>query len=212
MSTSVVPFDRNKLAAALKQTSREAAPAASFLRMDKTGSWAFGVEADEVPADAEFAVNPEGFAHGYVAWGEGEKLGEVIGPVTDAIPETGPVPGGARGWEFQLGMSLKGAPNSVMAGLDLTYRASSVGGKRAIAALSKQIAERLEEGEDALVPVITLGSDSYKHKQYGKIYNPVFEIVRWVKVEQLVEEAAKPKAKAKAPAKALPAKTAAKRK
>lgn len=193
-ATAIIPFDPQKLAAALKQTTREVAPVGQFLRMEKSGDWVYGIEQDAVPDNAEFAVNPGGFSHGYICWGEGVKLGEVSVPVTDPIPDTGPVPGGGRGWEFQLGIHIKGT-NGTLKDTDMIYRVSSVGGKRAIAGLASLVSEKLIANDAKMVPVITLGSDSYKHKEFGKIFVPVFEVTKWMPMP--ATEKQKPQAKRK---------------
>lgn len=207
MSTQLIPFDPSKLATALRQVSREAAPMASFLKMDKTGVWVFGIETEELEDGAEFYVNPAGFQHGYICWAEAgsEKLGELIAPITDVLPDSGPVPGGGRGWEFQLGMHLRGTGKD---STTMIYRSSSVGGKRAIATVADMISRRLNEDSKEMVPVVTLDSDSYKHKQYGKIFVPVIEIVRWVSMPKLqdAEAAAQKNAKQQPPAKVVPKK------
>jgi len=203
--TSVIPFDPSKLAQSLRRVSREAAPVAAFLKMDKTGEWTYGANAEEVSDKDEFYVNPEGFQHGFVSWAKegGEKLGEIVAPITEAIPDTGPVPGGSNGWEAQLGLHLRPVKDSV----NLVYRSSSVGGKRAVAQLAELVATKLSEGDKKFVPVVTLDSDSYKHKSYGKIFNPVFTIVRW---SEMPKDAA-PEPAAKTPALKAPAKKPAKK-
>lgn len=205
MSTNVIPFDPAALAAALKKTSREATTTAAFIKMEKSGAWVFGINAEEVAEDDEFFVHPQGFVHGYVAWeadNGGTKLGEIMGPVTEVIPPTGPVPEGADGWQFQLGLGFV----SVADRTPMLYRATSVGGKRAIATLASEVGTKLAIGDPAYVPVVTLSSESYKHKKYGKIYNPLVTITRWVTMAELMGEESKPAAKklaapAKAPAK-----------
>lgn len=189
MSTAVIAFDRSKLAVALRQTSQEAAPSSTFLRLSKVGEWVYGAEADEVPEGAQFLVNPAGFTHGFIAWGEGARLGETNVLVTEPLGEPGPVPAGARGWEFQLGCHLKGLTGETK-DTELVYRASSVGGKRAIATLSGLVAKKLSDGGDDFVPVVTLDVDSYKHAQYGKIFTPVLKIVKWVKMPTAAAPAA----------------------
>lgn len=199
--SALIKFDPKKLASALKRTAREAAPVAAFLKMDKTGQWVFGANAEEVSEDDKFIVNPEGFQHGYVAWtkGGGDKLGEVMVPVTDPMPEVGEVPSGAGGWEAQLGCHLKRADGE---GSDLIYRSSSVGGKRAIAQLAESVGDKVAEDSDAVFPIITLDSEDYKHAKYGKIYNPIISIVKWVKAPTV----------AAAPKKAAPKKLSNKKK
>lgn len=181
-------MDPRALAGILRQTAREAVPSTPFLRMAKDGVWTFGVEQEEIDEGMQFLVNVQGFAHGYVCWASAgsEKLGETIAPLAETLPQNGPVPAGGRGWEFQLGMHLKGYTGGLK-DQEMTYRTSSVGGKRAIVTLTQQIAAKLTTyaenvKEDAIVPVVTLGCDSYKHKTYGKIFVPEISIIKWIKM------------------------------
>ena len=81
---------------------------AALLKMDKTGHWVFGADQTEVEADATWAINPFSFVHGFIAWGDGEVLGEVMALVTQPLPATDPAPAAAkRGWEMQVGMSMR---------------------------------------------------------------------------------------------------------
>ncbi|KPK27185.1 MAG: hypothetical protein AMJ66_11345, partial [Betaproteobacteria bacterium SG8_40] len=85
-----------------------AAGGSVILKMDKTGHWVFGADQTEVEDDSTWAINPFSFVHGFIAWGEGEVLGEKMVPVSAPLPELDTAPPGAkRGWETQVGMSLK---------------------------------------------------------------------------------------------------------
>jgi hypothetical protein len=96
------------LAASLRKLEQAAPSVMVILKMDKTGHWVFGAEQEEVENGSRWAVNPLSFVHGYIAWGKGEALGEMMAPITDPLPEVGVPPSGAeRGWEMQLGFSLK---------------------------------------------------------------------------------------------------------
>lgn len=192
---NIIPFDPKLLAVALKQTAREAAPSAQFLRMDKTGTWVFGVEADEIGNDEKFLVNPQGFQHGWVCWSVkgSTKLGEQVAPITSELAETGPVPDGGRAWEFQLGMHLVGAEGSAHAGVNMVFRSSSVGGKRAVASLAGLMGMQMDSGSTK-VPVVSLDSESYLHKDFGKIYVPIVEVDKWVEAPTATPVKAKPKA------------------
>jgi hypothetical protein len=212
--SNLIPFGGNgslanpsQLAAALQNVSRESAPNGLFLRMGKDGVWIVGIEMEPVEDGAEFAINPSGFGHGWIAWGKSERLGESFLPLTEPVPQPGALPEGARGWEQQFGMHLR----ELATGADLIYRASSVGGKRAIGALAKEVGARLAEGDPLCVPVVALGHDSYKHKEYGKIYVPEFTIARWVSVASIGTPPAPAKPVKTAAAKASPAKAAARR-
>lgn len=97
------------LATALSTLEKDVGPVGFvILKMDKRGDWVFGANQTEVEPEALWAVNPASFVHGYIAWGDGEVLGEKMVPLIDPMPEVGPAPAGAeKGWQLQLGMSLK---------------------------------------------------------------------------------------------------------
>jgi hypothetical protein len=181
------------LSTALRALEAEAGPAGVvIIKMDKTGHWVFGADQTEAEADSTWAVNPFSFIHGFIAWGDGEVLGEKMVSVSQPLPEMEAAPPGAkRGWETQVGMSLKclsGEDN----GLEARFSSTSVGGKKAVQTLAVAIANQVEADQTKPVPVVRLKKDHYSHKSYGKIYTPVFEIVEWVGMEGKVEEAPAP--------------------
>ena len=115
----------------------------TILKMDKTGYWVFGADSTDIDPETEWAINPNEFLHGYIAWGEGVVLGEKMVSVSQPRPELDPAPSGARkGWETQLGMSLQ-ATNGEDVGLAVRYTATSVGGRNAIQQHANPIAEFL---------------------------------------------------------------------
>ena len=152
--------------------------------MDKTGHWVFGSDQTEVESDSKWAVNPFSFVHGFIAWGNGEVLGEAMGPVTAPLPEHGPVPDGcAKGWEVQIGASVK-CISGEDAGINARYSATSVGGKKALTALGLAIAAQVEKDPSKPVPVVLLKKEHYQHKSYGRIFTPVFDVVEWVAMDK----------------------------
>lgn len=160
----------------------------TILKMDKTGYWVFGADSTDIDPETEWAINPNEFLHGYIAWGEGVVLGEKMVSVSHPLPELDPAPSGARkGWETQLGMSLQ-ALNGEDAGLAVRYTATSVGGRNAIQKIANAIADQLEADPSKPVAVVTLGKETYQHKQYGKIFTPVMTVVRWVGMDGAVDE------------------------
>jgi hypothetical protein len=185
----------SSLSVALRQLEKDVGPAGSvILKMDKRGDWVFGADQTEVDDGTLWAVNPFSFVHGYIAWGDGEVLGEKMVSVSQPLPEMEAAPAGAkRGWETQVGMSLKciSGPDN---GLEVRYNVTSVGGKRAVQGLAVAIAQQVESDQTKPVPVVMLKRDHYTHKSYGKIYTPVFEVQEWVsmdgKSEEKAEEAA----------------------
>lgn len=169
-----------QIATALRQIAPTAAGGVAILKMDKTGHWVFGADQTEVDDASLWAVNPFSFVHGYIAWGEGEVLGEKMVSITQPLPELDAAPPGAkRGWEEQVGLSMK-CIKGEDEGLEVRYTVTSVGGKRAVQAMGVKIAERVEDSPEAPVPVVRLKKEHYIHKSYGRIYTPVFEVEAWI--------------------------------
>lgn len=172
------------LSASLKSISANTGPVGIvILKMDKTGHWVFGADQTEVEDDSTWAVNPFSFVHGFIAWGDGEVLGEKMVAVSQPLPQIDDAPPGAKkGWEQQIGMSLKCLTGDDT-GLDARFTTTSVGGKRAVQTIAAALAEQVEKDQTKPVPVVTLKKDHYQHKSYGKIYTPVFEIANWISMD-----------------------------
>ena len=157
--------------------------------MDKTGHWVFCADQTEVEDDATWAINPFSFVHGFIAWGDGEVLGEKMVSVSSPLPDLEVAPPNAkRGWETQVGMSLK-CLSGEDKGLEARFSTTSVGGKRAVQALAVAIATQVDADQTKPVPVITLGKEHYQHKSYGRIFTPIFDIKEWASMDGSVAEA-----------------------
>jgi len=172
------------LSSALKSISASAGPVGVvILKMDKGGHWVFGADQTEVEDDSTWAVNPFSFVHGYIAWGDGEVLGEKMVAVSQPLPEIDDAPPGAKkGWEQQIGMSLKCLTGDD-AGMEARFTTTSVGGKRGVQTIAAALAEQVEKDQTKPVPVVMLKRDHYQHKSYGKIYTPIFEVVEWISMD-----------------------------
>jgi len=185
--SNIVTFSQANLPAvaslttALRSLENDVPPAGvAILKMDKTGHWVYGADQTEIEDDSTWAVNPFSFVHGFIAWGDGEVLGEKMVSVSQPLPELdGAPPAAKRGWETQVGLSLKCLTGEDK-GLEVRFSTTSVGGKRAVQALAVAIANQVDADQDKPVPVIYLKKEHYQHKSYGKIYTPVFDIVEWV--------------------------------
>ena len=154
-----------------------------ILKMDKTGSWVFGADQTEVQDGSTWAVNPYSFVHGYIAWGEGEVLGEKMVPLHKPLPALDAAPDNAKkGWELQVGMSLKCLTGDD-AGQEMRFTSTSVGGKKAVLALSQAMIAQIGKDAGKPVPVVKLESDHYQHKQFGKIFTPEFKVSSWMSMD-----------------------------
>ena len=172
------------LATTLRALDVDAGPAGTvIIKMDKTGHWVFGAEQTEVEEGSTWAINPYSFIKGYIAWGDGEVLGEKMVPINEPLPEMGVAPAEAKnGWEVQLGLSMK-CLTGEDEGLEGRYTTTSKGGKRALNELAVTIAQQVEKDQSKPVPIVRLKSDSYKHKNYGKVITPLFEVVGWMSMD-----------------------------
>ena len=172
------------LSSALRALEKDVGPSGTvILKMDKTGHWVFGADQTEVEDDALWAINPYSFVHGFIAWGDGEVLGEKMASITQPLPEMDAAPSGAkRGWEMQIGMALK-CRNGEDKDMEARFTTTSVGGKKAVQALGVAIATQVDKDPTKPVPVVKLKKDHYLHKSYGRIYTPVFEVIEWVSMD-----------------------------
>ena len=146
------------LSTALRSLEAEVGPTGTvIIKMDKTGHWVFGAEQTEIQDGSTWAVNPFSFIHGFIAWGDGEVLGEKMVSVAEPLPEMDVAPPGAkRGWETQVGMSLKCLSGDDK-GMEARYAVTSVGGKRSVQELAVAIAAQVDKDPTKPVPVINLG-------------------------------------------------------
>ena len=169
------------LSTALRSIAADVGPAGVvILKMDKTGHWVYGADQTEIEDDSTWAINPFSFIHGFIAWGDGEVLGEKMVSVSQPLPEVDAAPPQSkRGWETQVGLSLK-CLNGEDKDMEARYTTTSMGGRDAWADLGMKIAEQVDKDQAKPVPVVRLKKDHYTHKSYGKIFTPVFEIVEWV--------------------------------
>jgi hypothetical protein len=171
-----------------------------ILKMDRTGHWVFGADQTEVEDGSHWAVNPFSFVHGFIAWGDGEVLGEKMASVSDPLPELDAAPPGAKkGWETQVGMSLK-CISGEDTGMEARFTTTSVGGKRAVQELAVAIAAQVEKDQNAPVPIVTLGKEHYQHKSYGRIFTPAFGVLEWVSLTADAPVVAEAAVEAPAPA------------
>jgi hypothetical protein len=110
--------------------------------------------------------------------------------IANPLPELDEAPPGAKkGWESQVGMSMKCVSGDDK-GLEARYTVTSVGGKRAVQTLAVALADQVDKDQTKPVAIVRLKKDHYQHKSYGKIYTPVFEIVEWMSMDGEAPEAA----------------------
>lgn len=170
------------------EKAKQATPADSgdfqFLKMDKSGTWLYGADDIEVDSQSEFIIDPATYAQGFIAWDDGELVDERMA-VAGAEPITRTdLPDVGAEWNSQVGVALLGIGGDDN-GEQLMYKTSSKGGRGAISDLIDEVIARAKSGEPDICPVVVLENEWYRHKKYGKIYKPVFNIVRWASADDV---------------------------
>lgn len=204
MANEVAKPKSNALAAAgaLKknlskvQTRLPETRGSGFMSFGRDGVWTHGQANEEVREGEEVAINPLSIETGFICWSDrgengptNEVLGEVMVPLGEDAPlkHTLPVKEDKQSvkapeWRDQIKVTMRllDGPNK---GTQVTYSTTSVGGIGALKGLIDQIMLQLDEDPANIVPVVTLGSDHYKHKKWGKTYTPEISIVDFISLD-----------------------------
>tara|TARA_R110002020_G_scaffold170207_3_gene359586 strand:+ start:2739 stop:3332 length:594 start_codon:yes stop_codon:yes gene_type:complete len=167
----------------------------SFMKFTKFGTWEFGVDSIEIEDGSQWAINPTSFKHGWIAWGdkshgtEGQKLGEVMVSANEPFP---PQPEPVKGdWHEQFSFQMA-CVSGEDEGAQVQYGTSSSGGKKFYHSVVNAVCDQIDASVAEVVPVVTLGNDSYTHQTYGKIFNPDYEVVKFVTLDGAAAEEPEP--------------------
>tara|TARA_R110002020_G_scaffold363217_1_gene575498 strand:- start:60 stop:752 length:693 start_codon:yes stop_codon:yes gene_type:complete len=181
----------------------------SFMKFSK-GEYLFGTDDLEAEEGSHWAVNPMSFKHGYQCWGlegspdAGTLLGEEVVGMTEAPVVKSQLPQLNGKWADIIGFNMVCITGSDE-GTEVYISGSSMGFVKAAKKLIQTLTNHMNEDSTTPVAVLDLKVDSYKHKKYGKIYTPIFDVVDWKTLDATAAsepEAEKPEApveKAKEP-------------
>jgi len=154
-----------------------------FLRLLKSGEWVYGGDDVDVEEGSEWAVNPNSFGVGYQCWNnDGDLLGEEITLVTEPPFPKSSLEDTGYPWKPLVSASLVCVVGADK-GTTLIYKTTSKGGIKALSKLMKSVVSQAQAGETAIVPIVELDKDSYKHKTYGRIYTPVLKVLEWEELD-----------------------------
>jgi hypothetical protein len=185
-----LPAKAQSLQAALANVERDLLTGVTTLKFAK-GDWLQGTVNEDVDPKSKWMVDPYSFEHGYIAWGGGKPVDEIMVSMLSALPDPGPAPAESlapdkegkpgRGWQRQSGLRLK-CVEGPEKGIICRFTTSSDGGRRAVKKLSDAISEQLGVDSVNFCPIVCLEVDSYQHKDKdrGRIKVPVFKILSWV--------------------------------
>jgi hypothetical protein len=153
-----------------------------FLSFDskRTGEWLFGV--DKEPCTGEvFSLDLTSLKHGWIQWHQ-KKANRRMAPINAELPEPqDPIEytdskGRAQVDEANEGRSFEG---SFADGTRFLFETNSFGGRKAVDSVLQQLFVRAAQNSPYLFPQIELASESYEHKEWGKLWNPQLTIAAW---------------------------------
>jgi hypothetical protein len=193
MSTAITKPQTEAALSTVENTARAIAAAAQEEGANELGTLVkytkglYHMKDDEVPLGTEFIAHVEHWVRGYVKFKGGSLIEHRVGRVTDGfvvptreeLDDTDPTlweksPSGEPKdpWTKQSYLPLE----DLASGEIVTFVSGSFGGRQAISKLCSQASRHLATMG---LPIIALGTESYKHKAYGRTDKPVFNIVRW---------------------------------
>ena len=158
-----------------------------FLRLTRAGDYIYGPQNIDVQDGSQWAVNLAALEHGWVCWGDGELLGQIMVDVRLPQPAR-PMPLEGYAFEAQFGMGLACITGEDK-GLEVIYKNNSLGYKKAFDQLLADVRARYLLDQAFYWPVLELLTSSYPHKKYGQIFEPVFKIVGWADAQGNLQSA-----------------------
>ena len=186
MSTALPAVGRTTAAIAStllqNQVNPETGGGVPFLTFDskRTGEWLFGV--DKEPCTGEvFSLDLTSLKHGWILWHKKKATRKLV-PINAALP----TPPESIEYEDAKGRIQVDDANEARAiegtfddGTRFIFETNSYGGRKAVDAVLQQLFAKAAAGSPFLFPHITMESESYDHKEYGKLWNPVLTITAW---------------------------------
>ena len=191
MSTDITIRDTDavtKACAAYAAETQASAIAGDLLAFRK-GVWQRGEGKETVDTGVTFVANMAEIWRGWIRWRDGTpadhrlvRVGEQaadrndLGHFDEAKWEIGNDGNPRDPWSMTDRIVLRESGDEELS--LLTFSTGSYGGRQALGKLCKLYAQRAAEHADAY-PVVQLSSGTWKHKTYGDIPRPVFDVVGW---------------------------------
>ena len=166
----------------MQQEIRGSTGGMPFLRLLRTGVFAYGPENIEPEADSLWAINPRSVHHGWAAWGDGELIDEVMLPFNTPLTPKSELQDYGVDWAQQFSVLMQ-CVSGEDKGQTVMYKGTSIGLHNAVKGILEAIVTQAQADPDHIVPVVELNVDSYHHKKYGETFYPVLDIVEWLSMD-----------------------------
>ena len=181
MSNEITVFTDNTPAnQALKALAAAAMEGSNpFMRFTK-GAWTWGMESIAVADDERWALNGSTIQVGFIAWHESQIEGEKMVTIGEGNVSSGDLPPvqAKDGWQQAAGINMKRVKPA--GGPEVVWKTSSFGGRKLIMQIAQLLVAQLAEDPSKPIPIVTLGSSAYKHKEFGQVFNPEISVIEWI--------------------------------
>jgi hypothetical protein len=184
MSTALALTVESTAAAIAAAAQEENANEVGKLLKFSKGHFLAGTE--EIPAGTKFVAHAELWVRGWVKFKGGQLVDRRVGRVADGfvVPEREALgDNDSSTWETDTHgdpqdpwSAQSYLPMETEDGEILTFVSGSVGGRQAVSRLCARAARQMATKG---LPIISLGIESYKHPNYGRIDKPDFQIIAW---------------------------------
>ena len=175
--------------------ARSVASDTPFLKFVK-GEFQYGADGEVLPLGTRLVPHMAELRAGYIKWHDGAPIDDAMVRVVDGkpIPEREDLGDNDRNeWELDpngIAIDPWQACNTLpMKGLETgeeyVFTTGSRGGIGAVGKLAMAYG-RQRYKHNGQLPVIEIGSDSYRHKTYGDVPYPTFKIVGWQSEKDLI--------------------------
>jgi hypothetical protein len=168
-----------------------------FLQFNgKSGEWTFGQEEVSVTGESVLVL-AESAQHGFIQWGV-KPPEKVFASIQDPVPAA---PDSVEGPDRDTGEMVTYYPQDARQFMgaffdedlgQFQFSTSSMGGVENVDSLFDAIVEKAATGSEFYYPEVELANEFYK-RSTGKVFKPVFDIVRWCDVNGNPEDGGKSK-------------------
>jgi hypothetical protein len=187
-STNVTVSGDDPFAAYARSAGNQRSIVGDLLKFQK-GEWCAGQNEEEIDEGTRLVAVMDNLAVGWVKWWGGKPASQEIGLVSEGFRPPGRDSLGDHDesrWELDNQghrrdpwvrtnyLILKEEDGEQI----YTFATSSVGGLGCVADLCSEYAKHRRMKPDQY-PIVEIGSRSYKHDTFGKVYVPVLNVVGW---------------------------------
>lgn len=184
-------IDAAKLQLAMQSSAqldpRGGADGMSFMNFTgKRGIYEVGVDKNNVDPGEAWLVNPAGFQDGWICWKGGRVMASRLYDMGMPVPtpdtnEHGPFTQDGDGWYQAKAMVLR----SIDTGVQAYWKINSVSGVSTMAALQRDINQRIVSGLP-YYPVVSLDKEKFTSKGYTN-YKPIIKAMGWLDEPHVIQ-------------------------